>query len=321
MLTKWNRLMVLGVVGFAAMSLAAAQSGNDAQEYPPNAKPGECWAKCVSKPKFESYTEQVLVKEAAKRVEVVPATYETVTEKVMVRPASKRLEVIPAVYDSETERVVVKEASKRLVKVPAVYEDVTERIEVSPATTRWEKGKATAACLSANPEDCRVWCLVEVPAQFRTISKRVLKTPETTRDVEIPAEYAEVQTRVLRTAATTREIELAAEYKTVTRTVMKTPPTTREIEVPAEYRTVTHQRQTAEGSVSDWRRVLCETQMTSGKIRQIQMALKEKGFDPGPIDNVFGSQTKDALKAYQRQNKLPEGNLDFETLKSLGLES
>jgi hypothetical protein len=309
------------MVGFAAVGLAAAQSANDGQEYPPNAKPGECWAKCVTKPKYENYTEQVLVKEASKRVEVVPGTYETATEQVMVRPASKRLEVIPAVYDTETERVVIKEAAKRLVKVPAVYEDVTERIEVSPASTRWEKGKATAACLSANPEDCRVWCLVEVPAQHKMITKRVLKTPETTREIEIPAEYANVTKRVLRTAATTREIEVPAEYKTVTRTVMNTPPTSRETDIPAEYRTVTHRRQVSDSTVSDWRRVLCEQQLTSDKIRQIQMALKEKGFDPGPIDNVFGTQTKEALSRYQRENKLPEGNLDFETLKSLGLES
>lgn len=321
MSVKYRNLFVIVIAGFAAVGIAAAQSASDGQEYPPNAKPGECWAKCVTKPKYESYTEQVLVKETSKRVEVVPGTYETVTEQVMVRPASKRLEVIPAVYGTETERVVVKEASTRLVKVPAVYAMETERIEVSPATTRWEKGKATAACLSANPEDCRVWCLVEVPAQYKTIEKRVLKSPETTRVVEIPAEYADVTKRVLTTAATTREIEVPAEYKVVTRTVQKTPPTTREIEVPAEYRMVTHQRLASEGAVSDWRRVLCENQMTSDKVRQIQLALKEKGFDPGPIDNVFGTQTREALKQYQRQNKLPEGNLDFETLKSLGVES
>jgi len=322
MVAKWKSVLVIGMFGLAAIGFATSTQAAvvDGQEYPPDAKPGECWAKCVTKPKYESYTEEVQVKEASKRVEVVPATYETVTERVMVRPASKRLEVIPAVYGTETERVVVKEVSKRLTKVPAVYEDETERMEVSPATTRWEKGKATAACLSANPEDCRVWCLVEVPAQYRTINKRVLKTPETTREIEIPAEYATVTKRTITTPATTREIEIPAEYKTVTRTVMKTPPSTREIDVPAEYRTVTHQRQVSEGAVGDWRRVICEAQLTSDKVRQIQMALKEKGLDPGPIDNILGTQTREALAKYQRDNHLPEGNLDFETLKSLGIE-
>lgn len=316
-----KNLLTIAAVSLAMLGSASAQTPakGAGEEYPPDAKPGECWAKCITKPKYESYTEQVQVKAASKRVEVVPGTSESVTEQVMVRPASKRLEVIPAVYGTETQQVVVKEASKRLVKVPAVYEDTTEKIEVSPATTRWEKGKATAACLSANPDDCRVWCLVEVPAQYRTVSKRVLKTAETTREVEIPAEYATVTKRVLKTPATTREIEVPAEFKTVTRTVMKTPPTTREIEIPAEFQTVSHQRLASPGGVGEWRRVICESELTAGKVRQIQLALKAKGYDPGPIDNVFGTQTKEALTRYQRENHLAEGNLDFDTLKSLGV--
>lgn len=317
---NWKSGIVIGVVAAAAVGLAAAQNRGDGEEYPPNAKPGECWAKCVTKPTYETYTEQVLVRDASKRVELVPAVYETVTEQVLVKPASKRLEVVPAVYGTETEQLLSKEASKRLEKVPAVYETVTEQIEVSPATTRWEKGKASAACLSANPEDCRVWCLVEVPAQYKTITKRILKTPETTRTVELPAEYRTITKQTVTTPATTREIEIPAEYKTVTRTIMKTPPTTREVEIPAEYSTVSRRRLDSEGGVGEWRRVICEAQLTSGKIRGIQLALKNKGYDPGPIDNVFGAQTKAALIRYQRENNLPEGNLDFETLKSLGVE-
>ena len=42
--------------------------------------------------------------------------------------------------------------------------------EVSPATTKWVKKKADKNCLSANPDDCLVWCLVEVPASFERIS-------------------------------------------------------------------------------------------------------------------------------------------------------
>ena len=37
-------------------------------------------------------------------------------------------------------------------------------------------------------------------------------------------------------------------------------------------------------------------------VKKIQTLLAEQGFDPGPADGVAGSRTRDAVKAYQRQN-------------------
>lgn len=38
--------------------------------------------------------------------------------------------------------------------------------------------------------------------------------------------------------------------------------------------------------------------------RQIQAALKNAGYQPGPIDGKIGKQTKEAIKAFQQANKL-----------------
>ncbi|MFT4534909.1 MAG: hypothetical protein ACJA1A_002508 [Saprospiraceae bacterium] len=50
-----------------------------------------------------------------------------------------------------------------------VYDGLDPNIETEEVTimlksgqTKWEKRKADRNCLSANPEDCLVWCLVEV---------------------------------------------------------------------------------------------------------------------------------------------------------------
>jgi len=40
------------------------------------------------------------------------------------------------------------------------------RKEIKPASTKWVKKKADKNCLSANPEDCLVWCLQESPAVY-----------------------------------------------------------------------------------------------------------------------------------------------------------
>jgi peptidoglycan hydrolase-like protein with peptidoglycan-binding domain len=53
-------------------------------------------------------------------------------------------------------------------------------------------------------------------------------------------------------------------------------------------------------------------------IRRAQQALKDKGFDPGPIDGQMGPQTKAALGEYQAKEKLKvTGRLDSQTKEQL----
>lgn len=318
---KQSKSLCVAVMVAAALcfALPVLGQGADAGEFPPNAQPGKCYAKCVIPAAFETYSEQVLSKEASSRLEVVPATYETVTEQVLKKEAAKRLEVVPATYENVSEQVLVKPASKRLEVVPATYETVTETVEVSPATTKWEQREGDAACLSANPDDCRVWCLVNVAAVNRTVSRRVLKSPAATREVEIPAEYRTVTRRVVKTPASTRTIDIPAEYQTVTKTVLKSPAATRTIDIPAEYQTVTRTRRTRDIGATEWREVLCSADITVERTRAIQSALRERGYDPGPIDNRFGSLTRAALLKFQKDNNLPQGSLDLETLSALGV--
>ena len=41
-------------------------------------------------------------------------------------------------------------------------------------------------------------------------------------------------------------------------------------------------------------------------VKKIQTLLAEQGFDPGPADGVAGNRTRDAVKAYQRENGIAE---------------
>ncbi|HMX41130.1 MAG TPA: peptidoglycan-binding domain-containing protein, partial [Saprospiraceae bacterium] len=83
--------------------------------------------------------------------------------------------------------------------------------------------------------------------------------------------------------------------------------------------TVTKRKLVKAGGFTEWREVLCDTKMTGYTIRQIQDALNKAGYDAGPADNVMGARTKAALTKYQKDKGLPVGNLDMETLKSLGV--
>jgi peptidoglycan hydrolase-like protein with peptidoglycan-binding domain len=57
-------------------------------------------------------------------------------------------------------------------------------------------------------------------------------------------------------------------------------------------------------------------------VKSMQMALKDKGFDPGPADGVMGPRTKAALMDYQRKEGLtPTGRWDDQTATKLGIRT
>ena len=59
----------------------------------------------------------------------------------------------------------------------------------------------------------------------------------------------------------------------------------------------------------------------SDSVRNAQQALKDKGFDPGPVDGVMGPKTHAATRSYQEKNNLAaDGRLGAQTLGSLGVE-
>lgn len=59
----------------------------------------------------------------------------------------------------------------------------------------------------------------------------------------------------------------------------------------------------------------------SESVRAAQQVLKEKGFDPGPVDGVSGPKTRSALRKFQAQQHLTvDGTLSPKTLESLGVK-
>jgi peptidoglycan hydrolase-like protein with peptidoglycan-binding domain len=45
-------------------------------------------------------------------------------------------------------------------------------------------------------------------------------------------------------------------------------------------------------------KVLPEPQLRADRVRELQQALAERGYDPGPVDGVMGTQTRTALRKY-----------------------
>ncbi len=284
---------------------------------PPNAKPGECYARIWIPPKFKTVTEKVLARGEGERLEIIPAKYETTTERILVREETERLEVIPATYKTVTERVLVKEASVRLVPVPAKYKTVTEKVLVQPGYTTWKKGRGPIQRIDEATGE--IMCLIEVPPKYKIITKRVMVEPPTTKEVRVPPVYKTITKKVVDKPAQVRRIKVPAVYKTVKVVKMVEPPKVRRINIPPVYKTITKRVKVSDGRM-EWREILCETNTTRAKVMEIQRKLKALGLYKGPIDGVVGHLTIQAVQAFQRKNGLPVSRyLTVRTLEALGV--
>ncbi len=350
---KMLRNTTAAIVLFALAS--GTVYAQEAISLPDNAKAGECYARVTTAPKFTTETERVLKRDASHRVEVMPATFKTATERVLVREGGEKIiivdengnplkgdvkpsvrtlsdgtvEVSPTAFKTVTERVLAREAYDTIEEVsPAMYETVTERVLVSPARTEWRPstgriyGNAVAdgsgeLITKSDAKTGEIMCLVEIPAEYRTVTKRVLKAPAKTRTTTIPAEYTTV-TKKIPMKVYTKTIKTEPLYETVTRRVVDRPASERKIEIPAEYETVTRRVKVADGEVK-WMPVLCEANVTTETVRSLQRALSAKGYSPGSIDGQLGPGTMDAVMKYQRAEGLAIGELTLQTLKKLGV--
>lgn len=54
--------------------------------------------------------------------------------------------------------------------------------------------------------------------------------------------------------------------------------------------------------------------------RDIQQALVDAGFNPGPVDGKSGGKTVAAIEAFQKENGITSGKIDKRTLRALGVE-
>ncbi len=306
----------------SATKMPTSMQGN--VDLPP-AKPGECFARILVPAKYETTSEKIVVAEGSVRVEIIPARYETLDERVLVSDASELLEVIPATYKNVTETVVVEPAQEELRTIPAKYRTVSERILVREGYTTWKKGEGPiGGTLSGgtikNTRELstgEIMCLVEVPAEYRNVSKQVLVEPARTSKTTAPAVTKTLMRRLVATPATTRAVNIPAKYDTVRVRKQLSPATERRISIPATFKTVTKQKKVTEERLL-WREVLCDTNTTPGMISRVQQALNTQGFSLS-VDGTLGPSTLRAIDAYQRRNNLGTGGLTMATVKKLGV--
>lgn len=318
-----SKAIGISLVFFFMLAVAMSQeeakenlSGESKLLLPPNAKPGECYARIFTPPGYNTESEKVLKRQASEQIEIIPAEYEWVEEKVLIKETSYELEVVPGEYDTVEEKVMVKPATKEVKEIPAEYEWIEEKIVDKPAYTVWKKGRGPIERIDNGTGE--IMCLVEVPATYKTVKKQVVKKPASTAEVEVPAEFVTIKKVVTKTEPTTRKVEIPAEYKTVKTLKLVSEAKINRTPIPEEYEEITKTVKVSDGKM-EWRPVLCETNLTPEVITSIQNALREAGYYKGPIDGAIGFRSIAALKSFQKDKGMAEGGLTIESLKELGV--
>ncbi len=324
-----------------------------------SAKPGDCFAEYYTPAQYKTEKQQMVKREASEVVEIIPARYETVEEQVLVKEASTQVIKVPAQYETVSEQVMVAPASKQwkkgrgmqeridnatgeimcLVEVPAQYKTVTKQVVKAPETTKVIE-------IPAEYRTQKVTKLVEparevrkeIPAEYAEVTRTVKIGEEsvgwypknagpangkaTGNELclrEVPAVYETVTRKVVKQPAGTKRVEVPAQYATVKVNKLVSPATEKKIEIPAKMQTIT-QRVKVEDERLEWRRVVCETNMTPAMIREVQSALKAAGIYKGPIDGVYSVTTQRAVDAFQLKHELARGGLTMDTLEALKIK-
>ncbi|MDP3859761.1 MAG: peptidoglycan-binding domain-containing protein [Stagnimonas sp.] len=283
----------------------------------PDARPGECFALVKLPEQYRSYQQEYELRAAGERIETTPPRYEMVSEQYVVREAYERMEVVPASFRTITEPVELTPPSVQYQSTEPLYETVTEQVLEQPARTVWKRGSGPIQRIDNATGE--IMCLVEEPAVYKSVSRRVLRAPAELREIAVPGQTALVSKQVIDRPAEVRRVVVPEQLGTRTVRRLVAPGTARRVPIPAQLGSTTV-RELVEPSRLEWRAVLCQTNMTPDVIGRVQTALVRQGYNPGPVNGRLGAETIAALNQYQRARQLPvDQYLNMETVRSLGV--
>jgi len=226
----------------------------------PGPHPGRCFARVRVAPAYETYSERVMVRPARREQRTAPAVYAWAERRVLVEPVHMRRRVVPAAYRTVTESVVISPATTRVDHTAPVYETITEQVVSRPAHSEWRRSFVSPD--EPLPRGAReeptgeVICLVEVPAEYATIQRRVLREPGHDIETTFPAVIRQVTRQVIERPARVEDVPIPATYRTERYRRLVTPARMAWADIPPVYSSRQARRQTSAGRLA-WRAIDC----------------------------------------------------------------
>jgi Putative peptidoglycan binding domain len=314
-----NVILSCVVASLAIPGVGFAQDFQSGQ-LPAQARPGQCFGRVLVPATYRNEPMSVVTREAYEQVQVSDPVFRTEQRSVPTSDAYKRYEVTEPQFRTENQVIETRPAHERLVASPAVFGTRTETVVVREPRLVWRAGSNLSGVRRMDPATGEIFCLVEEAAVTQSVTRAVQTQPAQISRQMVPAQTQTIARRVLVAPATVREIDVPGTYQNVNVDTLITPADARRAMMPEQRGTIN--RQVVEtGERYEWVPVVCEN-TPSGvvSVSGAQRALAAKGLYRGPIDGIVGPRTTQAIREFQRQNRLPgNGSLTVETARRLGL--
>ena len=308
------------VAATVALPTLGFAQGTPLSQLPQQARPGQCFGRVLVPATYRNEPISVVTREAYEQVQVSDPVFRADQQSVPTSDAYNRYEVSEPTFRTEAQTIITRPAHERLVASPAILGTRSETVMIREPRLVWRAGANLSAVRRMDSATGEIFCLVEEAAVNQNVTRIVQIQPAQISRQSVPAQVTTIQRRILASPASVREIQVPGTFQNVTVQTLVSPAGERRGLVGEQRGTVNRQIvETAERY--EWVPVVCETSPSGVvSVTGAQRALAAKGLYRGPIDGIVGSRTTQALREYQRMNRLPgNGSLTLETARHLGL--
>lgn len=191
--------------------------------------------------------------------------------------------------------------------VDTILEEPEKRWYITrPTIMRWHFAPVDKNCLSSEPSDCILLAYIETPAQSQNIhfeendSFKILQTERLTRPASL-------------------EWLLESSISKKDNFIEVKPYKSGEYQYFRDEENQIIYIYSKSNNWGKWKDVICGTGCYMPSYLSIHQSLKQKGYYSDTLNNILNESTKLALIQFQKDNNLPVGNLDIETLRGLGV--
>jgi hypothetical protein len=334
---KYILLILLFIQCFLlpAQSLEEVETFGLFKDYPPQAR---AYAACIVPNEYKTIKveEGVPFEEGndtfrIPKLHFVPAIYDTIgwdTVFVFLKHTYYRLKMN---NEGDTSALHFWENDKEIRISAPVFETTYKRQNLVNPYYVWtlaSKKDNNPVCLSASPDDCFVLSLKEMKIRKKFIY-RELKTPaqihirqgvkDTTFALFPPSPYLEAQT-IPDQYVYMPKLQKVQVARIDTTWEVKICPKESRKHICATSKVVLVRK----GGLSELKQVICcgegISPRTHKMIEAIQKSLKSKCLYNGKVDGELTLETRNALVEFQKARNLPQGRLDADTIKELGID-
>lgn len=303
---------------------------------PPNAKPGQCYARVLVPAKYDKIPVEVSVSDGYKGYNVIEPKFKP--ERIETRTtqdAYTEFKVTEPKWNEVQETIITIAAHKLVTVTEPVKTNVLETYVIKEPRFVWRPGKNLSSIKRMDTNTGDVFCLVEERGITETVRKTTFKGDAIVNVKQVPAKTETYIHKVL--------IEDAKAIP-VTKQALSKDFKVRDLEsdgdaIPTTIQGTTktiYREQLVQNEHYEWALVDCDNSNAKSvnvdlsnsnqdenynapTNYEIQKRLAKLGFYRGPLDDIYGRLTTSAMAKFQAANGLnATGKPDSASLKALG---